>query len=285
MCYAGAPTVAITAPADAASYTAPANITINATATDVAGISGVGFYHNDTLIGTVTTPPYNYTWANVAAGSYSLTAKATNKNGISTTSIPVGITVNKPNTDGFCGTSFNGDYEYKATTAGGAVTFTFHPLAPISGCTYSLIYIRQGSQGGYGGYPMAAAGTDFVFTTATIANGVAVSFYFTYNVPAGGERNSSANPQGYVVGTNCTGIADAPPTISITSPANNASFTEPATINIKADASDASSTINSVVFYSGADSLAAVTTPPYQFNWAHVPAGNYTIGAKAIAAD
>jgi len=285
VCYAGAPVVAITAPADAASYTAPASIAISATASDASGISGVGFYHADTLLGTVTTPPYNFTWTNVAAGQYSLTAKATNNNGISTVSIPVGITVNKPNTDGYCGTSVNGDYEYKATTTGGMVTFTFHPLAPIAGCAYSLIYLRQGSQGGYGGYGMTAAGGDFVFTTAAIANGVAVSFYFTYNVPAGGERNSSANPQGYVVGTNCTGIADAPPAISITSPVNNASFTEPAIINIQADATDASSTINSVVFYSGADSLGTSTAAPYQFNWTKVPAGNYTIGAKAIAAD
>lgn len=283
-CYVGAPTVAITSPADAASFTAPASIAITATATDAAGISSVGFYHADTLLGTVTTAPYNFTWVNAAAGSYSLTAKATNINGISTVSLPVAITVNKPNTDGYCGTAFNGDYEYKATTAGDKVTFTFHPLAPIAGCAYALIYIRQGSQGGYGGYGMAAAGSDFVYT-ATIANGTAVSFYFTYNVPAGGERNSGANPHGYVAGTNCTGIADEPPTISITSPANNASFTEPATINIQADATDAFSTINSVVFYSGADSLGKSTAPPYQYNWSNVPAGNYTIGARATAAD
>ena len=285
VCYAGAPTVAITTPADAASYTAPASVAITATASDASGISSVAFYHADTLLGTASTAPYSFTWANVPAGHYSLTAKATNNNSISTVSIPVGITVNKPNTDGFCGTSVNGDYEYKATTVGGKVTFTFHPLAPIAGCAYSLIYIRQGSQGGYGGYGMAAAGSDFVFTTNTIADGVAISFYFTYNVPAGGERNSSANPQGYVVGTNCTGIADAPPTISITSPTNNASFTEPATINITADASSASSTVTSVVFYSGADSIGTSTTAPYQYSWAKVPAGNYTIGAKAIAAD
>jgi len=41
-----------------------------------------------------------------------IASSATNNNSISTVSIPVGITVNKPNTDGFCGTSVNGDYEY-----------------------------------------------------------------------------------------------------------------------------------------------------------------------------
>lgn len=284
VCYAGAPTVAITSPAEAASFTAPATVTINADATDASGINNVSFYNGGTLLGTANTAPYTFKWLHVAAGQYSLTAKAANNKGITTTSIPVDIVVNAPNTDGYCGTSANGDYEYKATTTGGLVTFTFHPLTPIAGCAYALIYIRQGSSGGYGGTGMTAAGTDFVYSTA-IANATVVSFYFTYNVPSGGERNSSDAPQSYTVGTNCTGIANAPPAVNIVSPANNASFTEPATIPIEASVVDSFSTVNSVAFYSGSDSLGQVTAAPYNFSWVNVPAGNYTLSAKATSAD
>ncbi len=282
VCVAGAPTVSITSPAEAASFTAPAGITINATASDADGsISKVEFYNGASLLGTSNTSPYTFTWTNVAAGSYALTAKATDNSGLATSSIPVNIVVNAPNTDGYCGTAFSGDYEYKAETANGMVTFTFHPLQPITGCLYALIYIREGLSGGYPGYGMTASGTDFIFSKA-IADGTPISFYFTYQTPPAGERNSSANPHSYTVGSNCTGVTGTPPTVNITSPANNAAFTEPATITINADAADIDGTVSKVDFYSGATLLGTDNTSPFSFDWTNVPAGNYTFTAKAI---
>jgi Bacterial Ig domain len=281
VCVTGSPTVSITSPAEAASFTAPASITINATAADVDGtVSKVEFYNGATLIGTSTTRPYSVNWANVAAGSYALTAKATDNSNLSTTSIPVNIIVNAPNTNGYCGTAFSKDYDYKVETVGDLVTFTFHPLQPISGCNSALVYIREGASGAYPGYAMTASGTDFVYTK-TIANNTPLSIYFTYNTPPMGERNSSANPHSYTVGANCTGIIGSAPTVSLTSPTNNASFTEPATININATAADADGTIAKVEFYNGATLLNTDNTSPYSFAWTNVPAGNYTISAKA----
>jgi len=284
VCVQGAPTVSITSPVNAASFTAPATVAISATATDVTdSIAKVDFYNGSTLIGTDTASPYNVNWTNVAAGSYSITAVATASNGLSTTSVPVSIIVNAPNTDGFCGTSFNKDYEYKATTVNGIVTFTFHPLTPITGCNMALIYVRLGSTGGYPGNGMTQVGTDFIYTQ-TIANGTDVSFYFTYNVPTGGQRNSSANPQSYVVGTNCTGITTGPPVVNIVSPLNKASFVEPATIPINISAIDTNATgnISEVDIYNGATLLSKITDSPYVYSWTNVPAGNYTLSAKAI---
>ena len=89
------PSVSITSPASAATFTAPANITINASANDSDGIvSRVDFYQGATLIGTDTTSPYSVTWSNVALGSYAITAKATDNAGATTTSTAVNITVN-----------------------------------------------------------------------------------------------------------------------------------------------------------------------------------------------
>jgi beta-glucanase (GH16 family) len=281
VCTAGEPSVTITSPVEAASFTAPASITIDATAADADGtVTQVDFYNGATLLGTDATSPYSFNWANVAAGSYVLTAKATDNSGLTKVSIPVNIVVNAPSTDGYCGTAFNGDYKFKAVTLNGAVTVTFHPLSPITGCNSSLIYIREGVSGGYGGYTMTQVGTDFVFTK-NIANGIPLSIYFTYNTPPGGERNSSANPHSYTVGTNCTGIAGTAPTVSITSPTNNASYTEPASVTINANAADADGTITSVEFYRGATLIGTDNTAPYSVNWANAAAGNYTISAKA----
>ena len=95
-----APTVVMTSPASGTTFTAGATVALTATATDADGsIAKVEFYRNgSTLIGTATSSPYQFSWANVAVGTYSLTAKAyDNRNGIAT-SAAVSITVlaNKP---------------------------------------------------------------------------------------------------------------------------------------------------------------------------------------------
>ena len=92
---AGAPVVSITAPANKTSYVTPASVTITATASDPNGtISKVEFYNGTTLLGTATTSPYSYNWTNVAAGTYSITAVATDNSGNKTTSVADTIKVN-----------------------------------------------------------------------------------------------------------------------------------------------------------------------------------------------
>ena len=89
------PTVSITQPTDGnSSFTAPASITISATASDSDGtVSKVDFYQGATLLGTDTASPYSYTWSCNAPGSYSLTAKVTDNDGAVTTSDAIDITV------------------------------------------------------------------------------------------------------------------------------------------------------------------------------------------------
>lgn len=91
------PTVAITSPADGASFTAPADITINATAADTDGtISKVEFYQGATLLGEDTSAPYSFAWNNVGPGSYALTAKAYDNDSGTTISSTVNVTVVLP---------------------------------------------------------------------------------------------------------------------------------------------------------------------------------------------
>ncbi|GEM_PF-4521468 len=92
-----APAVSISSPASGATFTAPAAITINANASDpdgAADISKVEFFQGTTKLGEDTSSPYNFTWNNVAAGNYSLTAKVTDKGGATKTSAAVTVTVN-----------------------------------------------------------------------------------------------------------------------------------------------------------------------------------------------
>jgi regulation of enolase protein 1 (concanavalin A-like superfamily) len=88
------PTVSITSPSTGATFTAPASVTINATASDADGtVAGVDFYVGSQLFATDTTSPYSASWTNVAAGSYSLTARARDNSGGTRTSSAVSVTV------------------------------------------------------------------------------------------------------------------------------------------------------------------------------------------------
>ncbi|MBC7486550.1 MAG: T9SS type A sorting domain-containing protein [Cytophagaceae bacterium] len=89
------PAVSITSPASNATFTAPATINITSTATDADGIQKVEFYNGASLLGTVTVSPYNYSWTNVVAGTYSITAKAyDNKGGTKTSTAVTNLLVN-----------------------------------------------------------------------------------------------------------------------------------------------------------------------------------------------
>ncbi|PKV50176.1 putative secreted protein (Por secretion system target) [Aquimarina sp. MAR_2010_214] len=88
------PTVSITSPAQGATFIAGANINISANASDSNGsITRVEFYNGSSLLGQDNNAPYTYNWNNVAAGNYSIIAKAYDNEGTSTSS-SVSITVN-----------------------------------------------------------------------------------------------------------------------------------------------------------------------------------------------
>jgi hypothetical protein len=88
------PSVTLARPAPGTVFTAPASITLTATASDPDGrIDHVEFYRGTTLLGSVATAPYNWTWTNVPAGVYSLTARAVDERGAAASSAAVMVTV------------------------------------------------------------------------------------------------------------------------------------------------------------------------------------------------
>ena len=73
------------------------------------------------------------------------------------------------------------------------------------------------------------------------------------------------------------------PSVSIVSPNNNASFSEPAVVVIDANASDSDGTIAKVQFYQNGNLLGENTSSPYSYAWNNVVAGSYTL--EAVATD
>ena len=87
------PSVTLASPAGGP-WTAPATINLTATADDSDGtVSRVDFLADGSVIGSDTASPYSYTWTGVAAGTYSLVARAVDNLDASTDSTPVPVTV------------------------------------------------------------------------------------------------------------------------------------------------------------------------------------------------
>ena len=78
---------------------------------------------------------------------------------------------------------------------------------------------------------------------------------------------------------------NTPPAVTLTGPANGATFTAPASITLTASASDADGTISSVTFYANDSLIGSDSASPYSVNWTSVPAGSYSLTAVALDDD
>jgi hypothetical protein len=72
------------------------------------------------------------------------------------------------------------------------------------------------------------------------------------------------------------------PTVHITSPLNNASFSEPASIKIDVTAADSDGTVKRVDFYQGSTKIGQDTSAPYSFTWTNVGKGTYSFTAFVL---
>ncbi|HEX8536295.1 MAG TPA: Ig-like domain-containing protein, partial [Cystobacter sp.] len=92
-----APSVAITSPANGASFSGLTfSTTLQASASDNVGVTQVVFYDGGSVIGTDTTAPYSVSWSllGVSKGTHTLTARAQDAAGNVTTSAPISVKVN-----------------------------------------------------------------------------------------------------------------------------------------------------------------------------------------------
>jgi chitinase len=80
-----------------------------------------------------------------------------------------------------------------------------------------------------------------------------------------------------------TGGGNQSPTVALTSPANNATYSAGATITVSANAADSDGTVTQVQFFRGTTSLGIDTSPPYSVSWTNASAGSYAV--KAVATD
>ncbi len=253
-----APTISITSPASGAVLNAT-SVTVSASASDSDGtISKVEFFQGATKLGEVASAPFNLVWSNVAGGNYILTAVATDNIGRATVSSPVSITVNNPPN-----ISITTSSTQDVPTAPAQITINAN--AGDSDGSVSKVEFYQGAT-------LLATDTTspYSYTWSSVSAG-------TYSITAKATDNLGAVTTSNVVSVS----VNAKPSVSLTNPAIGTSFIAPGFVSIAATASDSDGTVSKVEFFQGTTLISTVTASPFSFNWSYVPAGTYTLTAKA----
>ena len=238
-----APTVSLTAPANDALYTAPATVPLEASAAaSSAGrsIAKVEFFADAALIGSATTSPYAFTWTPVAAGTYSLTARATDNLGVAATSVPVSIVVNAP-------PSVALTVPANDTVFTAPATIDLTAAAADTDGSVALVEFFQGET-----LIAKVTSEPYTFSLTDVA---ASTLIFT--------ARATDNRGAITTSTAVAVLVNAPPSVSLTSPSTNDDFRAPASITLTADAADSDGTIANVQFYNGTTLIATLTSSPY----------------------
>jgi RHS repeat-associated protein len=290
--------VSITGPANNTVALAPANFTLTAVASNAQGapIQSVAFYANDgttnTLLGTVaaptgagavTLPPqaaakapiatasstsYTWNWSSVPMGVYSVTAVVTDKKGGTATSTPVTLVSDVPPT-----VSLTAPANNTVVTAPASFALSATATAPIG--TIAKVEFYNGTT-----LIGTATTAPYSFTWSNVR-------YGTYSITVKATDNWGITNTSVPV----TVIANEPPAVSLTAPADNTVLKTLANnTGLTADAADIDGTIAKVDFYAASTDangsitntlVGTATTAPYSYQWNNIPVGQYTLTAVA----
>lgn len=252
------PTVSITSPVGGTTFIPPATITIAANAADSNGtVAKVDFYRGATLLGTRTAAPYSFTWTGVAAGVYSLTAKATDNAGAAATSAAVSVTVAAAQISVSSPLNGTNTTEPSTTVAG-----TFAGAAATS-----RVWVSNGNTSKLADINVS---TNSFSTWMPVLPGVNT---ITVSVIRADKTSSTST-------VSVNGLLA--PVLAILEPEQR-TFPGPANITFAVDAQSPTGTISKVDFINTATggTLRTLTAPPYQFTWSGVANGTYAVDARA----
>jgi YVTN family beta-propeller protein len=264
-----APTATLTSPANNAQVSG--SVVVAATASDAVGVKSVTFLADGVAIGTDSSSPYSLTWSlnSVAIGSHTLRADARDAAGNVgvSTSVTVTVTiapaVNQRPTVSLAvptsGTSF---------VAPADITLTATAADSDGSVTKVDFYTGQTN-----------IGTDSTSPYSVTWNNVAAG---TYSLTAVAHDNTGVTTTSSIRTVTVTGEANQSPTVSLTAPANGASYQAPATISIAASATDTNGTVSRVDFYAGTTLIGSDASAPFSIDWTASAAGTYALSARAV---
>ncbi|MES2538887.1 MAG: Ig-like domain-containing protein [Pseudomonadota bacterium] len=253
-------TVALVAPASKR-YLPAATIELAATATaGVGSIRRVDFYAGATLIGSATTAPYSISWSNVPAGSHSVTARATDSQGLTKTSAAMRIVVDTAPTVALSAPANLARYAAPAViTLAADVADSDGSIAKVQFFNGSTLLATVTAPPYTHDWQGVARGTYTLRAKATDNLGVVTT-------------SASVTVQ----------VADnAAPAVNLTAPVDAATYPAGAPIELAATATDTDGSVAKVEFFDGDTLLGTATQAPYTWRWSGAAAGSHGITARA----
>lgn len=244
--------------------TAPATFTLEAAAHDPDGLAvRVEFRQDGALIGEDPDAPFTATVTGLGAGTYGFTARVFDERGASTDSALVTATVVTPNLAptvaivGPAGGAFAAPARFTvqvtASDPDGAVTKVelFRGTTKV-GETVAPPYQFEFSQVQAGEYSFVARATD--------------------------DRGAATDSDALSVVVTSTNAA---PLVAVTSPAPDAVFSAPVSLDLAAAVADPDGSVVTVQFFAGDVRLGEDADAPFVLTWPDVPPGNYEVWARA----
>ena len=262
------PTVTLINPVEDDLYVVGDAIFFEAEAEDSDGtISEVQFYCDNTLLGSSSESPYYIFVDDITAGTHSVYATAVDDDGGKTSTTPISIVVDTPPD----------------------VTFTY-PASDISVVPGSAINITGTATDSDTGDTIDAV-TVYLNGEPHEATFSANSWSWTWDTPTVGVNSivmEAVDNHGIDGESSVTLTINTPPTVAVTSPADNATTSGPVTITVSPADPDSTGSIVLVEFFVTQDStlhkFAEITSPPFTTTWSDFtgfPAGTYTITVVA----
>jgi hypothetical protein len=266
------PTVSLTAPAGHTVEAAPASVTLAAAASSSGDtIAKVDFYFGARLLGTATDAPYQFTWTNVPAGTYALTARATDNSGATTTSSAVTVVVDAP------------PEVILTAPAAGSSFFTPGTIDLVATATSPAQTIAK---------------VEFYSGETLLAAATASPYQFSWVNPAAGNHTLSAKATDSLgisatsAAATITIVADEPPVITVSSTGCVFPTTTPVTLSFTA--TDAVTAVSKIEIYrasgsggnASGDLIGTLTAPASGSTWifnepANLVPGTYSYVARA----
>lgn len=260
-----APNINITSPANNASVSSGATVSITANASDVDGtIKKVEFYSGTNRLGEDATSPYTFNWNNVATGSYTLTAKAIDDKGAATTSSPVTIRVTaQANADRPPVVKITSPRNNSMITAGWYTILTAE-ASDADGNISRVEFFNGNTKLGEDAVP------PYTFIWNKVESG-------TYTIFAKAIDNSG----NVTTSKSITITANRYAAVWFTSPVHKATLEARSAVTCTANAVDYDGHVVKVEFFAGPAKLGEDYTSPYSFVWNNIQPGNYYLHAKA----
>ena len=262
-----APTVSVTAPATGS--TVSGTTTVTAAAADNVGVSGVQFLLDGVALGAEdVTSPYSVSWTTTTAtnGSHTLTARARDAAGNTTTSATTTVTVNNADTQAPT-VSITAPTTGSTVSGTTTVTATAADNVGVSGVQFLLDGVALGAEDVTSPYSVS-----WITTTAT--NG---SHTLTARA-----RDAAGNTTTSATITVTVNNADTQaPTVSVTAPAAGSIVS--ATTTLTATASDNIGVVGVQFLLDGVALGTEVVSSPYSVSWTTTTAtnGSHTLTARA----